>query len=114
MHGSFSAGERYVFELYNALGMMLGERLDGEPDPKQAAVAMAAMLTGSLVIATVFGNVAARASPLPPHRAPPRPGAARRRGAAGFRPMRRLPPDAALLDRCPLLPSVPVRVCVQV
>ena len=50
--------ERYVIELYNALSMMLGERMDGEPDARRAAVAMVAMLTGALVVAAVFGNVA--------------------------------------------------------
>ena len=51
-------GERYVIEIYNALSMMLGERMDGEPDARRAAVAMVAMLTGALVVAAVFGNVA--------------------------------------------------------
>ena len=55
---ALSPGERYVWELYNALSMMLGERLDGEPDARRAAVAMVAMLTGALVVAAVFGNVA--------------------------------------------------------
>ena len=51
-------GERYVIELYNALSMMLGERLNGEPHAPRAIVAMVAMLTGALVVAAVFGNVA--------------------------------------------------------
>ena len=55
---ALAPGERYVMELYNALSMMLGERLDGEPDARRAAVAMVAMLTGALVVAAVFGNVA--------------------------------------------------------
>ena len=53
-----SPRERYLIELYNALSMMLGERQDGEPDGRRASVAMVAMLTGALVVATVFGNVA--------------------------------------------------------
>ena len=51
-------GERYVIELYGALSTMLGERPDGEPDARRALVAMVAMLTGALVVAAVFGNVA--------------------------------------------------------
>ena len=61
--------ERYVLELYNAFSMMLGERLPiDEPNVAQSLVAMGAMLTGALVVATVFGNVAVLVSAINIHR----------------------------------------------